>query len=224
MNIKKTIFFFDIDGLLLDSEGIYLKYWVEAAYLEGYILSEEMALELRSLDSQLAKKLFTSWFNDDSAYEKVRTKRKELMKSFLSKNDYCIKKGALELLLFLKTKGITLFIVTSNARDAAITLLEQYELLNYFTDIISTKECKRGKPYPDAYEYAISLTKEKYGDDFNYIAIEDSPNGVISAYYAGCKVVMIPDLTPLTDNLKPYVYKCFLSLLDFNNYLINNHK
>ena len=49
-----------------------------------------------------------------------------------------------------------------------------------------------GKPSPDIYLYAckqLGLAPEEC------MAVEDSPNGVMSAYRAGCKGVMGPDQT-----------------------------
>ncbi len=38
------------------------------------------------------------------------------------------------------------------------------------------------------------------------MAVEDSPNGVISAYRAGCRVVMVPDQTQPDAELCRYLY------------------
>ena len=62
----------------------------------------------------------------------------------------------------------------------------------YFDEIISVKEVPRGKPFPDVYLFAC----EKLGlRPEECLAIEDSPNGIRSAYRAGTRVVMVPDLT-----------------------------
>ena len=61
------------------------------------------------------------------------------------------------------------------------------------------------------YEYACSqlqLPPEEC------IAVEDSPNGVKSAYAAGCKVVMVPDLTQPDDELKEMLYACVARIDD----------
>ena len=62
---------------------------------------------------------------------------------------------------------------------------------------------KKGKPSPDIYLYAceqLGLKPEEC------LAVEDSPNGVLSAYRAGCKVVMVPDQTEADEETKKYLY------------------
>ena len=51
---------------------------------------------------------------------------------------------------------------------------------------------ENGKPMPDVYLFACTQLKERPED---CIAVEDSPNGVLSAHRAGCRVAMIPDLS-----------------------------
>ena len=58
---------------------------------------------------------------------------------------------------------------------------------------------KQGKPAPDIYLYAcerLGVLPEEA------CVLEDSPNGVLSAYRAGCRVVMIPDQTEPDEALK----------------------
>ena len=50
------------------------------------------------------------------------------------------------------------------------------------------------------------------------MAVEDSPNGVLSAYRAGCKVVMVPDQTEPEEALKEILYGCVENLLEIRKY------
>lgn len=66
------------------------------------------------------------------------------------------------------------------------------EIRQYFDAVICATMVERGKPAPDVYAYAchtLGVTPEEC------YAVEDSPNGVRSAHDAGCRVIMIPDLT-----------------------------
>jgi beta-phosphoglucomutase-like phosphatase (HAD superfamily) len=60
-----------------------------------------------------------------------------------------------------------------------------------------------GKPEPDTY----LVGAQKLGlDPAECIALEDSPNGVTSAYRAGCKPVMIPDLSQPDDETRAKLF------------------
>ena len=50
---------------------------------------------------------------------------------------------------------------------------------------------ENSKPEPDIYLKACELIGE---EPENCYALEDSKNGLLSAYRAGCKPIMIPDL------------------------------
>ena len=70
---------------------------------------------------------------------------------------------------------------------------------------------EEGKPAPDVYLYAAKQVGKNPSDTY---AVEDSPNGVMSAHSAGCKTIMIPDQTLPDDELKSVLYKEFSSLKD----------
>ena len=53
------------------------------------------------------------------------------------------------------------------------------------------------------------------------MAVEDSPNGVKSAYSAGCKVVMVPDLTQPDDELRKMLYACVGRIDEIKNILVD---
>lgn len=209
---KSKYIIFDFDGVIVDSEREYYKAWKDASIYYGYELSNEELLSLRSCDKSIASSLFNGIDN----YNTVREKRRVIMNNYLKINKFPLKKGIYELFEYLRNKGYTIIIATSSSLDMVNIHLEYYGLNKYISEVLSVKGLKRGKPYPDIYEYICS----HYGLIPNEVlAIEDSPNGIKSAYGASCKVVMIPDLTDVTDDIKGMVALVCKNAIDLINYL-----
>ena len=73
---------------------------------------------------------------------------------------------------------------------------------------------ERGKPFPDVYEYACRKIGRKPEE---CAAVEDSPNGVRAAAGAGCRVIMVPDLTPPEETLLSVIDEKVESIRDISS-------
>lgn len=208
-NIKAA--FIDLDGTLLDSERIYQIFWKESFKEHGYDVSLIDPLNLRSLDRNLANEYLKSIYGDSINLDEIRFTRNKLMKEYLDKNDYEIKPFVKEGLAYLNSKNIDCYVVSATKKEEIINLLNKYDLAKYFKNVFSTKDIKRGKPYPDVYLGALKFANV---NPKNSIAIEDSPNGVLSAFNAKMNVIMVIDLTNPNKNLRKNVYR---TIKNFNS-------
>lgn len=194
---------FDLDGTLIDTEKYYRIAWPKAAEKFGYHMTDEMALSLRSLGRPHAPKQFKEWFGEACDYQAIREYRKQLMEELIEEGGMNLKPGAVEILTYLKDIGVTVAMATANEYSRTKRYLERIGLFDYFDKIICADMVKEGKPSPDIYCYAIEQLGARPEECF---AVEDSPNGVMSAYLAGCKVIYVPDQTPMEERLEKYVY------------------
>lgn len=202
---------FDMDGTLIDTEKYYRVFWPKAMAEFGYSMSDEQALSMRSLGRPFAPARLKEWFGESVDYVAIRQRRKELMEECLNREGIQAKPGAVELLTHLKKRGITTAIATATDLERTEKYLKMAGLDGYFDEIISATMVKEGKPSPDVYQYAC----ERLGyPPEECIAVEDAPNGVLSAYRAGCKVIMVPDQTRPDAELKQCLYRCVASLSD----------
>ena len=212
--IKAVIF--DLDGTLLDTEKLLVKYWCRAANELGFPMTSEQALRIRSLTHRLVPPLFKEWFGESCDYMKIRARRMELMQEHIDRYGLDVKAGAAELLSYLGEKGYLRAVATATDIERAGRLLKTAGLYGSFDRIISASMVEWGKPKPDIYIYAA---KQLGLEPQECIAVEDSPNGIISASDAGCLTVMVPDLTPPEKELLPRLYACCDNLLSIKELL-----
>ena len=194
---------FDMDGTLIDTEKYYRIFWPKALAEFGYHRTDEQALSMRSLGRPFAPARLRQWFGEELDYDAVRQSRKDMMEECLDREGIRRKPGALELVQRLKADGITTAVATATDPERTAKYLRLTGLEGYFDRLISATQVKEGKPSPDIYLYACELLGLKPEE---CLAVEDSPNGVLSAYRAGCKVVMVPDQTEADEETKKYLY------------------
>ena len=208
MKIKALLF--DLDGLIFDSEKVYYRCWKQAGEDYGYTIPHETLLALRSCDSTVARERLESSLQKEGVYDLIRARRKELMKPYLTEELLELKPGVREFLEMVHDiPSVRKAVVTQSRKSEKERLLEGVGLLQYFDEIVTAGDVKRGKPFPDIYECAcrrLSLKPEEC------IAFEDSSNGIISAHDAGVNAVMIPDMSQPDEELEKLCFDVFPSL------------
>ena len=202
---------FDMDGLVLDSERLYTRFWREAAHFLGYPMTAEQSLGMRSLGKALGQPYLESLFGPGVDYTVMREKRIELMDAYVEAHGIAPKPGIYELMDFLNEQQIPAAITSSSPMEYIEKHLEKANLLHRFQALCSGHNVPNGKPAPDIY----LLGAEKLGlDPKNCLALEDSPTGIRAGYAAGCLPVMIPDLDQPGEETKELLFAKADSLTD----------
>ena len=201
----------DMDGVILDSEKLYVRFWCEAAQSLGYPMQPQHALGIRSLGRPFAIKKLCGWFGEDFDYDAVRNRRIELMDAHVTQYGIEAKEGARETLCAIKNAGLPIALATATPVERAEKYLDAVGLLGFFDKIVSARMVKNGKPAPDIYLFAAKQLRLAPGD---CLALEDSQNGIRSAAAAGCRAVLVPDLDNPEKELDGLLYSVAGKLTD----------
>ena len=190
---------FDVDGVILDTECLYSRFWMEACHYYGFPMTKAQALQLRSLNKTAGQEKLRALFGPAADYTTIRQKRIELMDAFVEKEGVAAKPGIYTLLDALDARGIPCAITSSSPQQRLESYLTPLNLYHRFKKVISGYDVPRGKPEPDIY---LRGAAELCLPPETCLALEDSPAGILSAYRAGCLPVLIPDQdTPGQDTL-----------------------
>ena len=202
---------FDMDGLVLDSERLYVRFWMEASQHLGHPMAFSQTLGLRSLNAAAAQAHLDRCLGPGVDYAAMRRKRIELMDAHVAKHGIPPKPGIRELLDYLDSQSIPAAITSSSPMESIQKHLSANGLCHRFTRLCSGHDLPNGKPAPDIYLHgaaALGLQPEEC------LALEDSPAGVLSANLAGCLTVMIPDLDQPGEETEALLYAKADSLAD----------
>lgn len=205
---------FDMDGIVLDTEKLYTRFWREAAIALGYPMTQEQAMGMRSLNNEAGQAQLESYFGPGISREVLRNKRIELMEAYIRDHGVEAKPGIFQLLEHLKMLGIPTAITTSSPMSRVHRYLEPLGLVHMFDQLCSGHDVPHGKPAPDIYLYgaqSIGVPPD------SCLAIEDSYAGILSAHRAGCFPVMVPDLDEPDDRTLQLLFArcdCLTDVID----------
>ena len=201
---------FDMDGVIFDSEAMVLACWKIIAETYGISGIDEVFCQCIGTNSAETKRIIKDYYGEDFEYDRFREKASALFHEKTKEKGVPVKRGARELLSYLKINGYRTGLATSTRRVKAEEELEQAGLLKYFETVVCGDMVTHSKPHPEIYELACS----KMGlDPAGTYAIEDSFHGVRAASAAGMRVIMVPDLIAPDKEIEALAWQIYPSLM-----------
>lgn len=183
--------FFDNDGVLVDTEPLFLRATQEILATVGIELADEVYHDLTMRQGRTVFELATAKGITDAEILELRRVRghryDDLIREGVRVFDGVV--DTLDALAGVRRSAI----VTSSSRDHFETIHAQTNLVPYFEFVVADGDYPRHKPFPDPYRVGA----ERMGvDPARSLAIEDTERGVVAAVDAGMTCVAIPnDLT-----------------------------
>lgn len=213
--MEKTVIF-DMDGVLTDTEEVSARAWRQCGALQQIEDMEATILDCIGRNEKDMRAYFAQKYGEDFEYMVFKKNKHRIFEEILEKEGIPVKKGVRELLEFLEKEGYGIGLASSTREAAIRTRMEKLGFLHYFRTITSGDMVEHSKPDPEIYLLACRNMGVRPEDAF---AIEDSPNGIRSAYRAGMKVIMVPDLIQPDEEIRGMLYGCFSSLLEVRDFL-----
>lgn len=212
---------FDMDGVLFDTERLCRESWTMIAKEQNLSRIDDVLTECTGTNREATIRIMKKAYGEDFDAIGFMNISSEINTKRIEKEGIPIKKGAREILYFLREENYKIGLASSTRKYRILDNLEKSGLTDFFQVIIGGDMIKHSKPEPDIYLLAC---KELAVSPEGTYAVEDSPNGIRAAYSAGMMPVMVPDLLEPTEEILALTVTCKKDLLQVMEYLKNNNK
>lgn len=189
---------FDMDGTLLDTEFVFRTIVFDVAGELGYEMTDAVHLAMVGSSHEVTNRLLVEAYGASFPYALFDEKCRAIMKEKLAET-VPVKKGARELLVELKMRGIPRAVATSSRSPHAYGHLGRAGLLDLFDTIVTRDDVVHPKPHPEPY---LIAAKRLEMEPARCLALEDSHSGVRAAHAAGMQTIMVPDLVKPTSEIE----------------------
>jgi len=200
---------FDMDGLLLDSEKIALATFEAACNQLGFIPDLSVYYRCIGTNAVRVQEILSREYG--SRYDDIAKIWKALYAAETLDKPVPLKSGARALLQELQQKGMRKAVVTSTDQEIAVRKLSNSRIMHYFDFVLGGDQVDRSKPDPEIY---LAACRRLALEPSRSLALEDSDNGVLSAFRAGLEVIQIPDLKPPSPEIRSLGHPILRSLTE----------
>ncbi|MCI8505430.1 MAG: HAD family phosphatase [Lachnospiraceae bacterium] len=180
---------FDLDGTLVDSMGMWKDIDVEFLGRFGLSLPERLQEDIEGKSFSETAVYFKERFNLPMSLEEIKDCWNG-MAMYQYSHVIPLKPGVREFLAYLKRKGISMGIATSNSRELVTAVLKAHGISEYFSAVTVGCQVERGKPAPDVYLFAAGLLE---AEPKACLVFEDIPAGILAGKRAGMTVWAVED-------------------------------
>lgn len=205
MNLRFDGYFFDLDGVIFDTEPLYTHYWEHI----GKTYHPEIDNFSHIIKGQTLTEIFDLYFSADLL--KVRQNIVDDINTLEATMPFNYIKGFEHFIQKLKQSGARTAIVTSSNIPKMLSVYQQHqELKEYFDVILTAEDFKESKPSPYGYLKAAELLKV---DARKSVGFEDSFNGLKSVKSAKMHVVGLAT-TNTAESIQIYCHEIIKDFTD----------
>ena len=212
---------FDMDGVLFDTEIVCMKAWIAVARMNGKSGMEEIFPNCIGLTANDSRRIVLKAYGEDFDYAGFRKQTSAWYHEYIEKNGLPVKPGVEEILGWLKTTKYIVGLASSSKRESVLNHLEQAGFRDSFSVVVTGDMVEHSKPLPDIY---LRACRELGVEPKEAYAIEDSPNGIKSAYAAEMKPLMVPDMIAPDEEMQRMSHRIFKDLREVLAYLKEERK
>lgn len=217
---KSWCFIFDMDGLMLDSEQLSNRAWIQAAADLGYRLTEQILLECVGRSLAQFEKTQKKYLGEDYPFERVWDLKTMHFEELSMTEGIPLKDGLLPLLDLLEERGIRKAVASSTRNPQVEKRLKRTGVFDRFEIVVDGSMVTHAKPAPDLF---LETAKLLNVNPQTCLVLEDSPYGVEAAIAAGMPVILVPDLVEPPKEIQTKVVGVFDSLEQVRLYLLENN-
>jgi len=181
---------FDMDGLLIDSEAVYIEAYHAAAQTFGVEMSMALCHAMIGVPRMECEAMIQEHFGPEFRVDHFQLAFREHAERLMAE-EVPVKPGARELLAWLAGRGLPLGVATSSRPTTVERHLGRAGLLDHFQAITTRYDVERPKPHPDVY---LEAARRLGAAPERCIAFEDSNIGLAAAHAAGTMAIMVPDI------------------------------
>jgi len=205
--VKAVIF--DMDGVILDSQGLASRAWARAVADLGYCLTEDLNLELVGRNVPDSNAILRRALGPEFPVEAARRAARTFFAELTPDTGVPLKPGVSSLLDLLDSKAVRKAMATSTPRAACLRHLQHWKLVERFSVIVCGDEVPSGKPAPDIFLQAARLLNVQPTE---CVVIEDSFAGIRAAHAARMIPIMVPDLKQPDETIRRLAYRVVRNL------------
>ena len=212
---KKAVIF-DMDGVIFDTEKVYLDIWIEVFEKYGYKMTKELYVNVMGTGRKNVIKTFLENFGDDLPIEKMYEEKDNQLFYRIENQGIPLKEGVKELFSMLKEKDYKIALATSAKKERVEKQIKDKWLKESFDAIVCGDDVEKGKPSPDIF---LKAAKKIDVEPENCFVVEDSPAGIKAAFSGGMKGIHVEDLKVADEEILKYCQKNFKNLQEIKKYL-----
>ena len=186
--IKAVIF--DMDGVLIDSEIVYLRYQAEKLRESYPWIKDEHLYPLVGMDNKEDKIYLADLLGHDANDPAFLKEMKELSDGICVDYRSIMREAVPELLETLRRNGYRIGLASSSSRSNIMQVLGECGIGPYFECVVSGEQFARSKPDPEIYRYAM---RQMGMQPDECLVVEDSTYGVQAGYAAGVYIAALRD-------------------------------
>ena len=186
MESKKAVIF-DLDGTLVDNEGLKGKALADTCRRHGGQCSSTIYQDVMGEKYEVVRSYFCEKAKVNLTDRQFDISFKEIYLDLLNRQVH-LTDGVYDFLVKVRARGLRTAVVSSAQMWSVMTLLNKLGIDTFFDILITREDVTEHKPSPAAYLLALERLALR---DRDVLVFEDSAAGLRAASAAGCAVVMI---------------------------------